>query len=131
MNPTVSPHDRARAIEGVYATAHWLFSQERYKDAADVFRAMVTMAPEDERGWVGLGMSHEGAEQFRIAKEIYAAGTALATSPVRCAIALVRVLKRLGDDDAAREILAMAEELSDRSSDDDAKALVEHEKRAA
>ncbi|CAN5677803.1 hypothetical protein BH09MYX1_BH09MYX1_61140 [soil metagenome] len=131
MMPTVSPHDRQAAIEGVYATAHWLFSQERYKDAADVFRAMVTMAPEDERGWVGLGMCHEGAEQLRIAKEIYAAGTTLAKSPVRCAIALVRVLKRLGDDDAAVEILSMAEEMSECSSDEDAKLLVDEEKRAA
>ena len=89
------------------------------------------MAPEDERGWVGLGMCHEGIEQLRIAKEIYAAGTTLAKSPVRCAVALVKVLRRLGDEDAAGEILAMAEDMLDGSTDDDARLLVEHEKRAA
>ncbi len=131
MSSNLSPADRARAIEGLYATAHWLLGRERFKDAADVFRAMVTAAPEDERGWVGLGMCHEGADQLRIAKEIYGAGVALAASPVRCAVALVRVLKRLGDDDAASEVLAMADDLADASSDDDVKALVAHEKRAA
>lgn len=131
MNPTLSATDRSRAIEGVYATGHWLFSQERHQDAAEVFRAMVTIAPEDERGWVGLGMCHEGADQLRIAKEIYAAGTTLAKSPLRCAIALVRVLRRLGDDDAAHEILEMADVMAERSNDDDAKQLVEEEKRAA
>lgn len=131
MIPMMSPDDKARAIEGVYATGHWLFSQERYKDTADVFRAMVTMAPEDERGWVGLGMCHEAFEQLRIAKEIFAAGTTLARSPLRCAVALVRVLKRLGDEDAASEILAMADEMAERSMDDDAKLLVDEEKRAA
>lgn len=131
MIPMMSPEDKALAIEGVYSTGHWLFSQERYKDAADVFRAMVTMAPEDERGWVGLGMCHEAFEQLRIAKEIFAAGTTLAKSPLRCAVALVRVLKRLGDDEAAAEILAMADEMAERSIDDDAKLLVDEEKRAA
>ena len=74
MSPTnpqsLSPDERARALEGIYATAHWLLGRERFKDAADVFRAMVTAAPEDERGWVGLGMCHEGADQLRVAKEI-------------------------------------------------------------
>jgi hypothetical protein len=131
VNTALTPADRARAIEGLYATAHWLLGRERFKDAADVFRAMVNTAPEDERGWVGLGMCHEGADQLRIAKEIYGAGVTLASSPVRCAVALVRVLKRLGDDDAAGEVLVMAEELADGSSDDDVKALVAFERRAA
>ena len=43
------PIDEKRGIEALYATGHWLMSQDRCTDAASVFRAMALLAPEDER----------------------------------------------------------------------------------
>lgn len=119
--------EKARAVEGLYATGHWLLGNERHKDAADVFRAMCVIAREDERGWVGLGMAHEGADQHEVAKEIYAAGCTLAKDNGRCSIALVRALRRLGEADAASAIL----DDIDVSADADLEALVAHERRVA
>ena len=75
---SIPPAERASAVEGLYATGHWLLSQDRFANAADVLRAMTLVAPEDERGWVALGAAHEGVAQLEVAKEIYAAGYALA-----------------------------------------------------
>ena len=34
-----------RAIEALYATGHWLYSQLRIEQAMPVFRAMIHLAP--------------------------------------------------------------------------------------
>ena len=46
--------DSKRAVDTLFATAHWLLSEERPRDAACVLRAMVLASPGDERGWLGL-----------------------------------------------------------------------------
>ena len=128
MNISLPPLERARAVEGLYATGHWLLQQERFKDAADVFRAMISVAQEDERGWVALGMCHEGIEQYEIAREIYGAGCTLAKPAVRCALALTRVLRKLGRDEDVQEALDMAEGMLESTDDELAAQLVAEER---
>ncbi len=43
------------ALEGLYATGHWLYSRSRYRDASAVFRVMVLCLPDEERGYLALG----------------------------------------------------------------------------
>ena len=117
----------AQAVEALYATAHWLLGQARYEDAAEVFRAMCKVVPGDERGWLGLGQAHEGAGQRLIAKEMYVTGVTLAHGG-RCAIALARVLRELGNDSDASEAIDLAEELAKDTDDEALAALVTYER---
>jgi predicted Zn-dependent protease len=117
----------AHAVEALYATGHWLLGQERFADAADVFRAMAAATPEDERGWLGLGQAHEGAKQRVIAKEMYLTGVTLAHGG-RCAIALARVLREMGNDGGAAEAIDFADSMADDTDDDALAALVSYER---
>jgi len=54
-----------RAVEALYATGHWLLSQERIAQAIVVFRAMIHVAPHDERGWLALGHVTKPANNIR------------------------------------------------------------------
>jgi tetratricopeptide (TPR) repeat protein len=116
-----------QAIEALYATGHWLLGQERFADAADVFRAMATAKPEDERAWLGLGQAHESARQRIIAKEMYVTGVTLAHGG-RCAIALARVLREMGNDADASEAIDFAEMIAKDNDDDALAALVAYER---
>jgi hypothetical protein len=117
----------ARAARALYATAHWLHSEERVGDAACVFRAMVSVAPEDERGWLGLGTCHEALGQPKVALAIYESGGVVADG-ARCEIARSRLLRCMGRVDEAEEALAHASELAERG-DPETMALVAHERR--
>ena len=116
-----------QAVDALYATGHWLLGQDRFKDAADVFRAMAAAKPEDERGWLGLGQAHEGANQKLIAKEMYVTGVTLANSG-RCAIALARVLRDHGNDADAAEAVDFAESRARETDDDGLAAIVAYER---
>ncbi len=118
------------ALEALYATGHWLLGQERFKDAADVFRAMATAKPEDERGWLGLGQAHEGATHRVIAREMYVTGVSLAKSG-RCAIALARLLREHGDDAEAAEAIDCADSFARDLDDEELAALVAYERGAS
>ena len=98
------------AIEALYTTAHWLHSQERARDAACVFRAMVCVAPTDERGWLGLGACHEAIEQPEVALEMYATGAAVARA-ARCEIARCRIFRSIDQRRDALDALDSAQEL--------------------
>ena len=43
------PEPSPGAIEALYATGHWLYSQQRIAHALTVFRAMIHIAPDDEQ----------------------------------------------------------------------------------
>jgi predicted Zn-dependent protease len=127
MNTALDQATVAQAIEALYATGHWLLGQDRFKDAADVFRAMANASPEDERGWLGLGQAHEGAGQRIIAREMYLTGVTLAHGG-RCAIALARVLREMGQDGEAAEVIDFAESLAKERDDEALASLVSYER---
>jgi len=116
-----------QAIEALYATGHWLLGQERFSDAADVFRAMAAAQQEDERGWLGLGQAHEQAGQRIIAREMYLTGVTLAHGG-RCAIALARLLRDIGHDAEAAEVIDYADSVAKENDDDVLASLVSYER---
>ena len=124
---TMEQTSMTQALDALYATGHWLLGQARYKDAADVFRAMAQAEPKDERSWLGLGQAHEGAKHTVIAKEMYVTGVTLARGG-RCAIALARVLREVGHDDSAAEAIDFAAQVADENDDDALAALVKYER---
>ena len=103
--------DPLRALSGLYACGHSLFSQERYGEAAAVFRALAAMAPDNERGWLGLGACHEKIDQHGLAVELYGAGEQFARS-ARCAIARARTLRTLDRKCDAESALDAASDLA-------------------
>lgn len=120
--------DTAHAVEGLYATGHWLLGADRFRDAGAVFRAMITVSPTDERGWLGLGAAHEGIEQPQIALEMYGTGRVAARPSPRCEVARARVLRALGRDEEAESALDLAEDIVE---DEDVKAAIAAERCAA
>ena len=122
------PGASAAAIEALYATGHWLYSQQRYAHAVTVFRAMIHIAPQDERGWLALGACHEVDDQADIALEIYVAATTVASAAPRCELARARLLRARGRNEEARGAINEASRLAEELRDDDLRALVAEER---
>ncbi len=116
-------------VEAIYAAGHWLLEQERFADAAKVFRVMLHAAPRDERGWLALGECHERIDQPRIALELYGTGAALAEHPARCQLGRARVLRKLDREDEADVALDTATYAASEMGDDELVALVENERQ--
>jgi tetratricopeptide (TPR) repeat protein len=117
---TTYPSDSdAYGIEKLYATGHWLLGEERFEDAAQVFRVMLQLAPTDERAWLGLGECHRRVDQPNIALELFAMGSAAAEPAPRCFVACARVLTSLGRDAESDFAYERAVELASESGDDD------------
>jgi hypothetical protein len=112
------------ALEGLYATGHWLYSRARYKDASAVFRVMVLCLPDEERGYLALGACHEGLGQEAVALEIYNTGTLSTPSAPRCHVARARLLRKFGMGEHADAALDEASLIADERNDDHLRALV-------
>ena len=119
---------RARALEALYATGHWLLSRERVHDAASVFRGMAVLAPDDERPWLALGACHEALKQEELALTMYSTGQLLTRPAVRSRLARARTLSLLGRDDEADVAHASAADAADDSGDPELVLLVEAER---
>ena len=129
MMQSVAPQPSPGAIEALYATGHWLYSQDRFSHAQSVFRALIHLAPGDERGWLALGACHEALDQHDIALELYvAAGSVVHTTP-RCELARARILRRRGLVSEAREAVDEAARIADELRDDELRKLVAAERR--
>jgi Flp pilus assembly protein TadD len=122
-------HVSPGAIEALYATGHWLYSQLRIEQAMPVFRAMIHIAPEDERGWLALGACHETHDQSEIALEIYGAATCVAPAAPRCELARARILFARGMRREAEAALAEAARIADQTRDEELRALVAMQRR--
>jgi tetratricopeptide (TPR) repeat protein len=129
MTNSVAPAPSPGAIEALYSTGHWLYSQDRFSHAQSVFRALIHLAPDDERGWLALGACHEAMDQHDIALELYvAAGEVVHTTP-RCELARARILRRRGMMSEAREAVDEAARIADELRDDELRKLVAAERR--
>ena len=84
---------------------------------------MVSIAPQNERGWIGLAQCHEKHGQLEIAREIYGTGAALAQS-VRCRLGQYVILKQLGDADRAENVFDAALTIA-QHADDETQTLVQ------
>jgi Flp pilus assembly protein TadD len=114
-------------LEALYATGHWLLSQDRPADASCVFRAMALLTPQDERPWLALGACHEALGQWHTALEMYGTGRVLACPSVRCDVARARVFRAQGRDDEAEAALEHAKELAEARDDEALIRLVAQE----
>ena len=121
---------REGAVEGLYATGHWLLGQNRFADAACVFRTMTFVRPSDERGWLALGACHEGIGQLGIASELYQLAMQVAVPAPRCTIARGRCLRALGNEDAAHEAFDLAIETASELGDDSLVRLAQIERQS-
>ena len=71
----MNEHQFSQGIAALYRTGYHLLQSGNPKRAASLFRSMVTSAPEDERGWLALGVCHEQVDQTDVALEIYRAAS--------------------------------------------------------
>lgn len=117
----------SKAIDALYATGAWLLEERRTTDAMDIFRAMLLSAPNDERGWLGLGAAHEQSGEVDVAITLYELCARVAQSG-RCHVARARALRVLHRDEEASGALDDAEEYLLRSDDDAVRALVAYER---
>lgn len=122
--------DAARAVESLYALGHWLVTQDRFHDAAVVFRLMLRAAPTDDRGWLALGLCHERLGQPEVALELYGGGAVAAEPSARCHLARFRVLWDLDRLHEADEAIEIAREVAEQGDDDDLVAQIDAERRA-
>jgi Flp pilus assembly protein TadD len=132
MSPAVlavAPAPGALA-DGLYSVGFSMLEAERWRDAADVFRAMVLTCPRDERSWIALGRCHEELGQLDVAVELYSLGTLCVGNAVRCRVALSRSLRLRGDDANAGAVLEAAEAAAESEDSAELIALVERERRA-
>jgi tetratricopeptide (TPR) repeat protein len=129
MNAVMLPRQPSPgAIEALYATGHWLYSQDRFAHAQSVFRAMIHIAPHDERGWLALGACHEAIDQHDIALELYTTAVGVATAP-RCELARARILRMRGLNGEARRALEQAARIAEHTRDDELRRLVAAERQ--
>jgi hypothetical protein len=127
MTTTPRAQPSPGALEALYATGHWLYSLERFVHARSVFRAMIHIAPEDERGWLALGACHEAEDQEDIAMELYMTACAMATAP-RCELARARLLRRKGLEVEAFRAVEQAARIAEQLRDDELRQLVAAER---
>jgi tetratricopeptide (TPR) repeat protein len=118
-----SPSPSPGAVEALYATGHWLYSRDRFAHAQSVFRAMIHLAPDDERGWLALGACHEALGQAGIALELYTAAAGETQAP-RCQLARARILRRRGLEGEAHAALREADRLAEHRCDYEVRRLV-------
>ncbi len=113
-----------RAVEALYATGHWLYSQQRIAHALVVFRALIHLAPEDERGWLALGACHEAHGQHDIALRLYDSARAVVVAAPRCELARSRILRARGLEEAAHDAIDKAARIAEEMRDDELQTLV-------
>lgn len=117
----------SKSIESIYATGHFLFQQERFTEAATIFRLMLFVAPTDERAWLALGECHARSGQKRLALELYSAGSVVAAPAARCTLARARVLAELGRSAEADAAYESARNCAERCEDRELLELITRE----
>jgi len=127
------PHQDAlaeqRAIEALYQRGFLLHAEERYRDAAAVFGAMMQASPTDERSWLALGDCHEKLGQFQIALELYSAGSIAADPAPRCQLSRFRTLYDMNRVSDAQHAYDRAMQLATLLEDEALVSIIENERR--
>ena len=122
--------DAELGVEALYQKGFRLHADERYEEAAAVFRAMLRAAPTDERSWLALGECHEKLGQPRIALELYSAGTIAAEPAPRCLLSRFRALYDLNRKSDAERAFEKALQIATSRHDDALVCMLENERIA-
>jgi tetratricopeptide (TPR) repeat protein len=125
--PSVLPPASENALEALYATGYWLFTQRRTAHALAVFRGLIHLAPQDERGWLALGACYEAQDQHDHALTLYEWASHMGAAAPRCEVARARILRARGQVHEARGALAEAARLAHDLHDDELSAIVASE----
>lgn len=123
-----APPDERTTADSFYVVGLWLVQLQRHRDAAAVARALVRLAPHDERSWVLLGACHEQNEQLDLALEMYGVGRALASPAPRCELARARLLRMRGMEADAHDAYALATGSARQIGDDELARSIERER---
>jgi tetratricopeptide (TPR) repeat protein len=121
-------HRYRRAADAIYAAGHYLLTNDRAFDALDVFRTLLLVAPSDERGWLGLGASHQELGESEKALELYRLADAAVGNSVRIELARAGALRLTNDVAEMRESLERATELAESAGDATLIDLVQRER---
>jgi tetratricopeptide (TPR) repeat protein len=124
----MSASEQAIAIDGIYEMGFELLEADRWLEAGDVFRAMLLLAPSDERAWMALAECHERLGQLDVAIELYSMGVLAVANAVRCRLALARALTERGDWQNVDSVLDEAESTAEKLDDETLIQLVRRER---
>ncbi len=94
--------------EVVYATAYKALMSDDLTHAAGMFGILATLAPQDERAWVGLAAVRERKQSWDAAAALYRIGRSLNPRALWCFVGEARVLARLGKLARAHRLLDKA-----------------------
>ncbi len=108
----------------LYTTGCWLLERQRHDDAKHVFRTMLLVAPNDERGWLGLGSCHEETGETERADALYELAPQACGPAARCAVARARLLRLAGRFDDADAAYALAADHAESADDHEILAVI-------
>ncbi len=94
----------ANTTEALYCGGYLLAQRKLLREASAIFRMMITVAPNDARGWIGLGFCHEGLNQMEVAKRLYATGIVVAEDPEPCKRSLASLEQKMEHEQATRVV---------------------------
>ena len=102
--PDSSAPNGERNIELCYASAHQALALGDTESAARLFGVLALMAPQDPRGWLGLGHCRELSNELDLAFSLYG----MAPHSSWCLLARARVARALGKFTLADKYLEAA-----------------------
>jgi Tfp pilus assembly protein PilF len=114
------------AIDALYATGYFLLAERHVTHARSVFRGMIHLAPEDERGWLALGACYE-AQHPDLSLRLYEGARQAMPYAPRCELARARILRRRGRFADARLAVGVASRGAQRARDAELQAVIARE----
>ena len=120
------PSTPRSAVDALYATGYFLLIEQQVVHARSVFRGMIHLAPDDERGWLALGACYE-TQHPDLALRLYDGARQSTWHAPRCEVARARILRSRGRASEARDALARAARAARQIRDADLNALIASE----
>jgi predicted Zn-dependent protease len=114
-------------VDALYATGYFLFAEDQLTHARSVFRGMIHLAPDDERGWLALGACYE-SQYPDLALRLYEAARQSAPFAPRCELARARILRSRGRLFEARQALAEAARGAREARDAELQSVIARER---
>src|SRR5580698_1869660 len=115
------------AVDALYATGYFLFAEHQVSHARSVFRGMIHLAPDDERGWLALGACYE-SQYPDLALRLYEAARQSAPFAPRCELARACILRSRGRLFEARQALAEAARGAREARDAELQSVIARER---
>ncbi len=92
--------EEPNVVESLYSGGYLLAQRRLFREASALFRLLITVAPGEARGWIGLGFCHEALGHIDAARRFYATGSVLSEDGAPC----LRSLESLERKNASHEV---------------------------